>query len=174
MLRSRNFFLTVLLGLLALLPSPAAAQITVSFYSHELGSSFPHAFIVLSGKPVRGGELAATNYGFTAKSVSPSILMGSVTGIVESVDSKYIASSDRQFTVKVSDAQYDALLALVDRWRQLPGKSYNLNRKNCIHFVAEVAQTLGLKVFVDPKLIKRPRSFLLSLISLNPWVKGKS
>ncbi len=174
MLAFRNLFLTALLALLALQPRPVAAQVSVSFYSHELGSSFPHAFIVLSGAPVRGGALAASNYGFTAKSVSPSILMGSVTGIVESVDSKYIASSDRQFAVTISDGQYDALIALVDRWRHLPGKSYNLNRRNCIHFVAEVAQTLGLKVFVDPKLIKRPRSFLLSLISLNPWVKGKS
>jgi hypothetical protein len=174
MLALRNFFLTVLLGTLALLPTPVAAQITVSFYSHELGTSFPHAFIVLSGTPLRGGAAISTNYGFTAKSVTPSILMGSVTGIVESVEPKYVTSSDRQFAVTISDAQYDALLVLVDKWRKLPGKSYNLNRNNCIHFVGDAALVLGLKVFVDPKLVKRPRSFLLSLIALNPWVKGKS
>ena len=94
-------------------------------------------------------------------------------GIVESVDLKYVARSDRQFSVAISDAQYDALLILVEKWRKLPGKSYNLNRRNCIHFVGEAAHTLGLKVFVDPKLVKRPRSFLQSLIALNPWVKAK-
>jgi hypothetical protein len=174
MLGMRNFFFHAVIVLLALLPVQARAQVVVGFYSHELGSTFPHAFITLSGTPARGGTPLATNFGFTAKSVTPAILMGSVAGEVESLKPSYVASSDRQFAVTISDAQFDALLALVDKWRKLPGKSYNLNRRNCIHFVGEAAQVLGLKVVIDKKFVKKPRSFLLSLIALNPWVKGKT
>jgi hypothetical protein len=174
MLWLRNLFFSGFLLLLALSPSQAAAQIVVGFYSHDFGSSFPHAFITVSGTPTRGGAAVAANFGFTAQSVTPALLMGSVAGKIEKSSPKYIAGSDRQFAVSVSDAQYDALLALIEKWSTLPGKSYNLNRRNCIHFVGEAAQTLGLKVVIDPKLIKKPRSFLLSLIALNPWVKGKT
>lgn len=168
----RNHFLGFLFALMALFPAQAHAQILVSFYSHDLGSTFPHAFFTLSGTPNRGGAPVVTNYGFTAKSLSPAILMGPVVGEVETLSAKYVESSDRQFTVKISDAQYDALLALVDKWRKVPGKSYNLNKRNCIHFVGEAAQLLGLKVDINSKNVKKPRAFMLSLIALNPWVKG--
>jgi hypothetical protein len=165
----------VFVSLLALvwLSSPASAQVVVAFYSHEFGSSFPHTFIKLEGVPERGGAPVDANYGFTAVSVSPAILMGSVAGKVESAKPGYIANSDRQFALKVSDAQYDALVAIIDKWRRLPGKSYNLNKRNCIHFVGEIAATLGLKVELKKELLKKPRSFLQSLMALNPWVRGK-
>src|SRR5437763_612502 len=35
----------LLAGLLLLAAAPAAAAVTITFYSHELGSSFPHAFV---------------------------------------------------------------------------------------------------------------------------------
>ncbi len=162
----------ILSALLLLLPHPAAAEIVVSFYSHDFGSSFPHAFITVKGSLDRGGEPIDTSYGFTAKSLSPSILTGPVVGMVETLKPKYVASSDRQFAVKISDAQYDAMMAVVSKWRNQPGKSYSLNSHNCIHFAGEIAQTLAMKVVFDPKLIKKPRSFMLSLITLNPWVKG--
>ncbi len=167
----RKLFL-LLISFWLVAPSAASAEIVVAFYSHEFGSSFPHAFITVKGTPNRGGELVDTNFGFTAKSVTPALLMGPVAGKIESADAKYVASSDRQFAIKISDAQYDGLISLIDKWRTLPGKSYSLNNRNCIHFVGEAAQLLGLKVVFERKLIKRPRSFLLSLIALNHWVKG--
>jgi hypothetical protein len=172
MLWLRNIFLGLMLAVLATVPGQARAQILVSFYSHDLGSTFPHAFFTLTGTPNRGGAAVSTNFGFTAKSLTPAILMGSVVGEVETLSSKYVESSDRQFTVKISDAQYDALLALIDKWRKTGGKSYNLNRRNCIHFVGEAAQLLGLKVNINSQNVKKPRAFMLSLIALNPWVKG--
>ena len=156
---------------LFLLPTPAAAQVVLSFYSHELGSSFPHAFVALKGKTE--GRDVDTNYGFTAKTLTPAILMGSVRGVVETSKPSYIASSDRQFSVQLDDRQFKDVLAVVERWRTRPGKSYNLNKSNCIHFVGEVAQAVGLKVVFEKALIKKPRSFLLSLVSLNPWVKSQ-
>lgn len=157
---------------LFLLPSPAAAQVVLSFYSHELGSSFPHAFVVLKGK-TEEGRVVDTNFGFTAKTLTPAILMGSVRGVVETSKPSYIASSDRQFSVQIDDRKYQDVLAVVERWRTRPGKSYNLNKSNCIHFVGEIAQAVGLKVVFEKVLIKKPRSFLLSLVSLNPGLKSQ-
>jgi hypothetical protein len=156
---------------LFLLPTPAAAQVVLSFYSHELGSSFPHAFVVLKGKTE--GRDVDTNFGFTAKTLTPAILMGSVHGVVETSKPSYVASSDRQFSVQLDDRQFKDVLAVVERWRTRPSKSYNLNKSNCIHFVGEIAQAVGLKVVFEKALIKKPRSFLLSLVSLNPWVKSQ-
>lgn len=157
---------------LFLLPTPAAAQVVLSFYSHELGSSFPHAFVVLKGK-TEEGRVVDTNFGFTAKTLTPAILMGSVRGVVETSKPSYIASSDRQFSVQIDDRKYQDVLAVVERWRTRPGKSYNLNKSNCIHFVGEIAKAVGLKVVFEKALIKKPRSFLLSLVSLNPGLKSQ-
>lgn len=156
---------------LLLMPMPAAAQVVISFFSHDLGSTFPHAFITLKGT-TEAGENVDTNFGFTAKSVTPAILMGSVGGKIETSKPSYVASSDRQFSVKLNDQQYASVMALVERWRTLPGKSYNLNKRNCIHFVGEVAQLVGIKVVFEKDLLKKPKSFLLSLVNLNPWLKG--
>jgi len=164
--------LSLFLAAAVLLPGPAAAQITVSFYSHELGNSFPHAFIVLSGTPEGGGPAVNANFGFTAKSVTPAILMGPVYGVIKSANDGYVRHSDRKFTMAISDRQYAALNALIEKWRTLPGKSYDLNRRNCTHFVGEAAEALGLKVVFDQKLMKKPRSFLESVIRLNPVLGG--
>lgn len=156
---------------LLLMPAPAAAQVVISFYSHDLGSTFPHAFITLKGT-TQAGESVDTNFGFTAKAVTPAILMGSVGGRVETSKTSYVESSDRQFSVTLDDRQYAAVMTMVEKWQTLPGKSYNLNKRNCIHFVGEVAQVVGIKVVFEKGLLKKPKSFLLSLVSLNPWLKG--
>lgn len=163
-------FLGIILAFLVM-AAPARAEVILSFYSHDLSSTFPHAFVTLKGK-TEDGRAIDTNFGFTAKAVTPAILMGSVGGKVETSKADYVASSDRQFAVKLNDRQFDAVMALVERWRTLPGKSYNLNRRNCIHFVGEIAQTVGLRVVFEKDLLKKPKSFLLSLVTLNPWVKG--
>jgi hypothetical protein len=164
--------LALFLLLMVFLPPAASAQITVSFYSHELGTSFPHAFFTVHGTPQAGGPPVDANYGFTAKSVTPALLMGSVAGVVETAKPGYVASSDRKFSLRISDAQYDALMGVVTKWKTLPGKSYNLNTRNCIHFVGEAAQALGLKVIFDKTLLKKPRSFLEYVMKLNPSVGG--
>jgi hypothetical protein len=159
--------------LAAVLPASVSAQIIVSFYAHELGTSFPHAFVTVTGTPEAGGAALDTNYGFTAKSVSPSLLFGSVKGEVETLKPSYVASSKKQFSLTVTDQQYAALMAIVEKWRALPGKSYNLNHHNCVHFVGEAAQTLGLKVNYDKSLIKKPRSFLQAILQINPELNAQ-
>lgn len=168
MLAKHKSWFAFVLALLAFLPKVAQADIAIGFHAHEFGSSFPHALITVRGAPHAGGPVIDTNYGFTAKSVTPSLLFGSVAGKVESMGASYVRSSPLKFTVIVSDAQYAAAMAVVAKWRDAPGKSYNLNRHNCVHFVGEVAQSIGLKVIFEQSLIKKPRSFLENIIRLNP------
>ena len=58
-------------ALLVLTAAPGWAAVSITFYSKELGSSFPHAFVILQGTPDRGGARIEEDYGFTAKTISP-------------------------------------------------------------------------------------------------------
>jgi hypothetical protein len=157
--------------LLTFAPNAVRAEIIATFYSHDFGDHFPHTFVTLKGTVDATGEVVDTNYGFTAKSVSPAILFGSVTGMIETKDAKYIADSNPHFTLKLDDAQYNALVGHVEKWRNLPGKSYNLNKQNCVHFIMEAAELLGLTVNRKSKLFKKPKSFVLEMMTLNPHLK---
>jgi len=161
------------LCLLALLligmSGPAVAAVEVAFYSRELGGrNFPHAFIALSGTIDATGERIDTRIGFTAHNVSPAILLGSVRGETSDPGADQIAISIRQFALTLSDERYRALMAVVESWRGRPQPSYNLNRANCVHFIADLARAAGLRVENVPRLMKRPRSFLQHVRALNP------
>jgi hypothetical protein len=156
---------------LMLSPVAARAEVQATFYSHDFGDHFPHTFITLKGTVGATGEAIDTNYGFTAKNVTPAILWGSVKGMIETKDAKYIADSNPHFTLKLSDSQYDALLKHVEAWRNKPQKSYNLDKSNCVHFVMEAAELLGLKVNRKSKFFKKPKSFVLEMMTLNPDLK---
>ena len=147
---------------------PVQAAVTITFWSHELGNSFPHAFITLRGVPDAGGPAIDANYGFTAKSVTPALLFGSVPGEVEPAKINYIAGSDAQFSVVLTDAQYADILKLIAAWDEKTGDGhYNLNNRNCVHFVKEAARVAGLTGLDQPKLMKRPRSYLLAVEAAN-------
>ena len=154
--------------LLVGLHGPAFAAVEIAFYSRELGgNNFPHAFVQLVGTVDATGERVDTSYGFTAQSVSPAILFGSVSGEVVVEGAQQIARSDRQFSLTLTDEQYRAVMRVVDEWRNREQPSYNLNRRNCVHFVAELAATAGLRVEQPRRLMKRPRSFLQHIRDLN-------
>lgn len=158
-------FALVLLSLHA----PAAAEVEIVFYSRELGGrNYPHAFVILRGTVDASGEQVNTSLGFTAHSVTPAILFGSVRGEVQVEAEERIAISTRQFSLTLADDRYRAVIAVAESWRDRPQPSYNLNRANCVHFVAEIARAAGLRVENAPRLMKRPRSFLQHLRGLNP------
>lgn len=149
--------------------APAFASVEIAFYSREMGGdNFPHAFVMLRGTVDSTGEVVDTSYGFTAKTITPAILLGSVAGEVVVERPNYIARSDRQFAITLTDDQYRAVMAEVAVWRDRPQPSYNLNRRNCVHFVAALAELLGLSTDGTERLMKRPRSFLLAVRDLNP------
>ena len=160
---------TLILPLLLLCTTlPAHAAVTATFWSHELGNSFPHAFFTLRGTPDAGGTPVDLAYGFTARSLSPAILMGTVKGRLETVKPRYIDGSDAQFAVVLTDRQYADLLALARAWSEEGGdSSYNLNRRNCVHFVQEAARRVGLIGLDHPGLMKKPRSYLKAVAAAN-------
>ncbi|MFK7842377.1 MAG: hypothetical protein AB8B54_08930 [Sphingorhabdus sp.] len=148
----------------------ARAEVTVTFYSHDFGKNFPHAFFVAKGE-LANGKKVDTGFGFTAINVSPGILFGSVKGHVKAPSAKYIASSNPHFTVKVEDAKYRELLAVVKKWQAIPQKSYSLNKRNCVHFINDVIKTLDLKTNLKTANWKKPRSFMEEVMKLNPFLK---
>jgi hypothetical protein len=160
----------ILAALLCLLVhAEAVAAVEVAFYSREMSRrDFPHAFVRITGTPDGGGEPIDETYGFTARSIGPGILMGSVSGEVRPEPVRAMERSQIQFAVAASDEQYAALIATVERWRTRNQPAYNLNRRNCVHFVADLAAALGLRTDGAEGLMKRPRVFLEHVRRLNP------
>lgn len=164
-------FMRLLFVLFALcLSLPAHAGMTISFWSHDMDKNFPHTFITTHGTDAQGRSVDA-NYGFTATSLTPALLWGSVNGKMEDLSPGYIQRSQKRFTMAISQEDYDRVMAVVHKWKALKGKSYNLNTRNCIHFVGEVGIALGLKVSWEKALMKKPRSFLDKVMALNPFLK---
>jgi hypothetical protein len=176
-MRSSAGFRLWLLAFLLLLGvhAPAAAAVEIAFYSRELGgNNFPHAFVALHGTVDSTGEQVNTSYGFTAHSVTPALLFGSVTGEIVVEGERQMARSTRQFAFTLSEERYQAVMAVIEEWRNRPQPSYNLNHRNCVHFVSALASAAGLRVEDVPRLMKRPRSFLLHVRELNPQLGGDS
>jgi hypothetical protein len=154
-------------ALLALTSAPAWAAVSITFYSKELGASFPHAFVIVEGTLDRGGARIAEDYGFTAKAISPAILWGKVAGeVITDHSPGYVKGSDRHFTLVLTDSEYDRAMATVARWRSAKQPSYDLDRHNCVHFVAEIAASIGLAADTR-RLMKKPRSYLETLTEAN-------
>lgn len=158
-----------LILLLAVIGWSAAARaaVEISFYSKDMASSFPHAYVRLTGTDEASGKPVDVNYGFTPVSLGPGILFGSVRGMIESASPEYIARSDRHFSLMLTDEQYRKVVTVIDKWRDAPQPSYRLNGRNCIDFVADIAIALGLKAPVIPQLMKKPRTYLDEITKLN-------
>ena len=164
--------LALLLGFLAaLLPATASAAVQVHFYSREFGNQFPHAFVLVEGTLAATGKKVTGNYGFTAVNVSPGILLGSVKGAVQSLKPGYAAKADRKFTVTLDDAGYARLMRKVAEYQAMNQPSYSLDKRNCVHFIMELAETAGLKVNRKSKFFRKPRSFLEEVQKLNPGLQ---
>jgi hypothetical protein len=166
--RLMRIWTSALLVALALLtPGAASAAVEITFHAREFGSQFPHGFVTLVGTPDRGGERIDTNYGFTATHVSPAILFGSVRGEVSPVGEGYMRGSEAHFALRLTDEEYDRVVATVAQYSALRQPSYSLNRRNCVHFLADVAAALGMRAELPDNLTRRPRSFIELLIREN-------
>ena len=71
--------------------------------------------------------------------------------------------SKSHLSLPISDEQYRAVLAVVDRWRKYPQPSYNLDTQNCVTFVKEIAIALQLPASNNVKFIRSPKEFLEDL-----------
>jgi hypothetical protein len=145
------------------MPAAARADVTVTFYSHDMEAfgmrAFPHAFFTVKGTLARGGPTIDTNYGWTPRSTDAA-LFGTTQGYVETKDAAYIARSRRHFAVTVPDATYDRLMATVASWRARGANGYSLNNANCISFAGAAASVVGMKVSFPQNLMKKPKAFL--------------
>ena len=151
--------------------TPALADVQLSFHSFNgsvLFGRYPHAFIVLEGELEETGETINENYGFTAKTVSTRILNGPVEHDVMVEKPKYIKKTNRHFTVTITDEQYHEVIALVRKWRDAPGKFYDLDTRNCIHFVGEIARIAGITIEYPENMLRRPKKWLNYITGLNP------
>ncbi len=167
MVRALLLSLAVFLSMLA---APARAEVLVTFWSHAQDSNYPHAFLVMRGTVESTGRRVDDNIGFTARNVSPAILIRSVEGRMDRVSRSYMAraTSRAHFTLRLDDAQYARLQAFIARWRAQAQPSYNLNDRNCVHFVMEAAALLGLSVNRRSSHILDPPEFLDEVMQLNP------
>ena len=169
--------LTALAALLtALTATPALADVQMTFHSFN-GSVFfgryPHAFVSLDGT-LEDGTRVKENYGFTAKRATTAVLRGPVEHTIQVEEDKYLTSTNRHFTVTLDDAQVARARALMRRWRDAPGKYYNLDTRSCIHFVGEMAKIAGLQVSYPKKMLRRPKQWLNHIAALNPGLKAKA
>lgn len=147
--------------------APAAAEVRITFYSHAWNAGgdgmYPHAFIRATGQPAWADAPIDETYGFTAGQ-TPAVFL-KARGRVQPADAGYVARSTPHFWIEISDDEYRALRERIDFWTRPPGSDYNLYRRNCIVFVADLAQHLGLSVGDITTL--KPEVFLSEMSRLN-------
>ena len=169
-------YFKLIVALFALAWSHAAfAEVKMHFHSFNgsvLVGRYPHAFVVLEGT-LSDGTRVNENYGFSAEKTTPAILNGPVKHAVISEKPKTIPKTNRHFTMTLTDAQYRKIKSEVAAWRNAPGKYYDLEKRNCIHFVGKMAQIMGLKVEYPQKMLRRPKKWLNHITALNPSLGAK-
>ncbi len=167
----KRFFLLTWLAFASFSPKVARADVIIGFYSHDMEAlgmrAFPHAFFTVKGTLARGGPPIDTNYGFTPRSTDAALFSSATQGDVETKDTAYVARSHRHFSVTVSDATYDRLMAMVATWRARGPKGYSLSYANCVHFAGQAAIVAGLNVSFPQSLMKKPKAFLDAVFRSN-------
>lgn len=173
----RRFLFCLVLAFAALVAwaAPAHAEVKVHFHSFS-GSFFgryPHAFVVFEGRLDDTGEVINENYGFSARTAGPNVLMGPVAHGVYTEKPRYIRSTNRHFTITVSDATYRRMKQEVAAWRDAPGKYYDLDTRNCIHFVGRIAELGGVRVDFPRELLRKPKEWFNHIARLNPQLGAR-
>ena len=166
-------FIKLFVAIFALAWSHAAfAEVKMHFHSFNgsvMLGRYPHAFVVLEGN-LADGTRVNENFGFSALKTTPAILNGPVKQAIITEEPKMIPKTNRHFTLTISDAQYRKIKAEMIKWRDAPGDFYNLETRNCIHFVGRMAELAGLKVEFPQKMLRRPKKWLNHITGLNPKI----
>lgn len=162
-----------LLGLaLALIAAPAWAAVTLTFYAHPgarvRGGDllFPHAYVHASGSLDDTGDAVDWAAGFTARYPGPHLLLATGPGVVATPEARYVGEGKPYLRMTVSDAVYRAVRARSDWWNGPEGSLYDLWRRNCISFIADLARVAGLQTAKEPSM--KPGTFLEATAALNP------
>jgi len=177
LLSTARFLAALLAFAAALLAAPASAEVRAHFHSFNgsvLFGRYPHAFVVFDGTLDGTGERIEENFGFSAKSAGPAVLAGPVQHIVMTEQDKWITRTNRHFSIALTDEQYQRLRREVFAWRDQPGKYYDLNTRNCIHFVGRLAELAGLRVDYPKNMLRKPKAWLNHIAALNPQLGAAS
>lgn len=156
--------------------SLAAAAVDITFHSFNgsvLFGRYPHTFVSMEGT-LEDGTRVKENFGFSAKKATLSVLNGPVEHIVMTEKEKWLKKTNRHFTMTMSDKQYHAVREMVEAWRNAPGRYYDLDTRNCIHFVGEIGKIMGLSVDYPKDLLRKPRSWLNHIAELNPKLGART
>ena len=162
----------VLAVLLALIAGQAWAGVTVTFYAHPGARVrdgyllFPHAYVHAEGTVDDTGEAVDWSAGFTAKSPGPHLLFMRGGGAVEEPDARYVDEGQPFLELTVDDATWRALKTRAEWWNSPEGSVYDLRRRNCITFIADLARVVGLRTAPEPSM--KPGTFLEATAALNP------
>ena len=158
--------------LLALIAGHAWAEVTVTFYAHPGARVrggyllFPHAYVHAEGTVEATGEPVDWSAGFTAKSPGPQLLFARGDGVVASPDARYVDEGRPFLRLTIADETWHALKARAEWWNSPEGSVYDLRRRNCITFIADLARVAGLRTAREPSM--KPGSFLEATAALNP------
>jgi len=162
-----------LLGLmLALIAGSAWAEVTLTFYAHpgarvrDGNLLFPHAFVHATGSLEDTGDVVDWSAGFTARNPGPQLLFSRGVGVVEHPNPRYVGEGKPYLRLTVSDAAYRAVRARADWWNSPEGWVYDLRRRNCITYIADLARVAGLQTADEPSM--KPGTFLEATAALNP------
>ncbi len=157
---------------LALIAGSAWAEVTLTFYAHpgarvrDGNLLFPHAFVQAKGTLDETGETVDWAAGFTARNPGPQLLFARGEGVVELPNPRYVGEGKPYLRRTVSDADYRAVRARADWWNSPEGWVYDLRRRNCITFIADLARLAGLQTAGEPSM--KPGTFLEATAALNP------
>jgi len=173
----KRLFKHLLLLFTLLWTAPAFAEVQIHFHSFNgnvFWGRYPHTFIVLEGTLEETGAAVNENYGFSARRVTPAILTGPVEHMVLAESAKNVRKTNRHFSMTLTDEEFRKVKALVISWQEAPGKFYDLEKRNCIHFVGEIGRLLGLKVDYPEELLRRPKKWLNRISAMNPQLGAKA
>ncbi|MBU1325338.1 MAG: hypothetical protein KJ676_08845 [Alphaproteobacteria bacterium] len=157
--------------LLWLLAWPAAADVVVTFYGKDGNLSLtrfvsPHAYVVLEGR-LDSGEpvLRMVSFG-AADGGGIEQLMRAGPGVLTDYAGSEPPVGKAYLSIRISDATFYDLTKRMDWWATPAGNSYNVHNRNCVGFVADVAQRLGLRTPSDDTW--SPNGFLEQMVAMNP------
>jgi len=168
-LRRRGLALAACLLVGAFAVGPAFAQVSLGFYAH--GSSapndkrmhLPHAVIRLYGVIPDTRATLDEHYEFQPALPPVSLLPVNTPGTL--VTNPGPPNSNEYFEIPLSDETYAKIANLIAYWRSPKGSTYNLYKRNCVDFVAAVAEAVGLDV--PPNFRTKPAKFMEDLTRRN-------
>ena len=175
MLPMVRIFRTAILLLAFAWSSMAAAAVDITFHSFNgsiLAGRYPHTFVSMEGT-LEDGTAVKENFGFSAKRANLAVLRGPVEHVILVEEDKWLTKTNRHFTLTMTDRQYRKVRSLVEAWRNAPGRYYDLETRNCIHFVGEIGRIMGLEVSYPKNLLRRPKSWLNHITRLNPILSAE-